>query len=687
MPLTAVVDPGGENYLQWAKSKISFWHKQMLQSGQTVLNKTILVDDATRIYVKMLYVGNNTFIDKVRITAGVLLNFLMVKKNGDYYALFKNGEVEGIRLTGSPQPPLYPSRLTKGYVVPTELQLSNSAARSAASRYTGLMRGVIGCYYSRGISAPFSSTYTCTHGIIKKTLTVDGTATDLYWIVELCKYGEPEAGIYIAPITYTGTCSGSWSVTAYMPTTAERAADPTITTRYGTRLSLAWALTAGRANVSRIVEGAAMPTGDVWRDTYGWALSETGAEAQQVTYHKIIDFQSVISATAGLVVMNMSRWKVVFTLSGLTVATATITAAVTQEEVDVRAEFLASGNTLPTGATEPWYGAVRAASSRVWVPMLDTGGPNGRYICNYEGTADYSEPSTAATTASGYDADGAHYTAAQDAPIHVHYNGETAVIVRWKVSIPMVQGSFHYSNLGTIVLESYTWPEGYVGFDCALYDGVVRRATRSRIVTEPAVWGIPGPEAPESQGYSNEPLFREPTEEEQLDGVSSIAYIPYSDINISDPSELRSAAYLVLSAEDRESVVFVWRKVEEARGGYQTSSNNVSYGITMTSITSTVTGKCAVLIGGSVFETDLAFGARPNYYITTSSIKGFQPLEGGSETSTDRATSTLITMRGNQPDPLQSLRRVADASTYVGGFTDITIDDVVTFVGKEPAPT
>ena len=75
MSLSLSVDPGGEQFVTFAKKKLKQWHAEMLRTGQQALARTMLVDTGDTIYFNSLHLGNGVFRDRIRIvvTGGFIL--------------------------------------------------------------------------------------------------------------------------------------------------------------------------------------------------------------------------------------------------------------------------------------------------------------------------------------------------------------------------------------------------------------------------------------------------------------------------------------------------------------------------------------------------------------------------------------------------------------------------------------
>lgn len=310
------------------------------------------------------------------------LGFLLVRDGERYNAHYNDGVVENIYpIDGQPRPEPDPADRTKGYKVPTQLRVG-AASRTQASKFSGLMRLVVGCYHAAGKDAPFSYTFAKTHGILKLDVPVGNppVLTTRYWVTEISPNG-----IFAAPIVNTGKCCDSWSIARYIPTTAEVEENPSLQ-QFRDELSLANAWLAGRPGVLLLQPPAAMndaySSGSTWYPDCGWAFSASGVNAQNVV---------VFQSTSPLPLhYRCSRFKINFSLQPDGNPTATIT----EEESNKVAAF-------------PNF-------SGVWMPT----GPN---------TWQNTESLTAAQQLTM-----PHVS--QDAPIHVYYVGEQEIITRWQLA-------------------------------------------------------------------------------------------------------------------------------------------------------------------------------------------------------------------------------------------------------------
>ena len=321
-----------------------------------------------------------------------------------YSAYYVDGVVERIHPwdgTPSPDPTIPVTFRTVGYKVPDDLTNETFETRNTASRYSGLMRAVVGCYHSGGKDAPFSYSWAKTHGIVKFAMSI-GDPADRYWIVEVSA-----SGVYAAPIRYTGECCGSWGVVKYMPTADQLAENPSLA-QYKTTLSLAWAF-AGRpdSGVTQLLAASDMVTAyarSPFFGGHGWAFNYSGTEAQAVTQEFLLTPAKHY---------NCSRFKLSFSFSqeadgGL------LSCVIATVEADLPASF---------------------SGGQVWVPT----GP-----ATWDGTrvAD----ATSITTYPN-----------QNAPIHVYYAGDMEIVTRFTLA--------KYTDVTYDYTPAYQSEEGPIGWD------------------------------------------------------------------------------------------------------------------------------------------------------------------------------------------------------------------------------
>ena len=244
-------------------------------------SKRVVLPGLAQIEVRTI--GAERFIKITALGCKDRRGFFITRTTGGIYSARYNDEVVEIidPITGLPRPDPETASRTIGYVVPSQLQGSQFDLTSAA-KFSGLMRLVVGCRHSAGLEAPFSYTWTRTHGIVKLPVSVGDppTTKTRYWIVEVSI-----GGVFAAPIKNTRRCCDSWDVTKYQPTDAEIEEDPTLA-QHRTLLSLEWAFSVERPNVVQLVSAADMDTayslGAPWHPSIGWAFSASGIQAQNV---------------------------------------------------------------------------------------------------------------------------------------------------------------------------------------------------------------------------------------------------------------------------------------------------------------------------------------------------------------------------------------------------------------------
>ena len=299
------IDPGGEGYLPYAQGLLralkATLNGMKLNSGRRNFitpdgNGSIIVrtrrgrPGAAREVAFSQDSSPDSWYDSIKIETGCTdrRGFMLVRDNAferaPYQAYYVDGVIERIQPTeGELISPVPEVRRSKGYKIPGEL--SNNDYTRVASLYSGLIREAAGCYHGGGKNAPFSYTWACTHGIVKKTI-ADPEPHDAYWLIEV-----HSGGVYAAPIKVTGKCCDSWGVKQYMPTSAQVEENSNLRA-YAEIVSLQWAY-AGRPN-SGVVQllthddmAAVYASYGPWHDGCGWAFSYSGHEAANVVAKQV----------------------------------------------------------------------------------------------------------------------------------------------------------------------------------------------------------------------------------------------------------------------------------------------------------------------------------------------------------------------------------------------------------------
>lgn len=309
--------------------------------------------------------------------------FLLTKENENYDARYNDGFIERINpINGTPRPDPDPATRTRGYKVPDELRVAEDA-RPSASKFTGLMRLAVGCYHSRGLDAPFSYTFAKTHGVLKIDVPVGNPPEPRtrYFVIEISA-----SGVFAAPIDNTGNCCDSWGISRYVPTDEEIAEQPSLE-QFKTTLSLNWAFSVGRQGVVELLTAGdvavAFTSGFPWYGDCGWAFSASGVTAQNVVQTEV--------GAAALRRFLCSRFQFSFALD----FNNNLTAALAIAEFQQVAQFPAFSGVFQPIAAHTW---------------LKTQGLTAGQL-----------PLTTFIN--------------QNAPIHVYYDGETAIVTRWTMAI------------------------------------------------------------------------------------------------------------------------------------------------------------------------------------------------------------------------------------------------------------
>ena len=374
-------------------------------TGSTYTSKTLQPEDGTRIIVRLA--GAERFIH-IHVTPPCTdrQGFLLTRSNNygeqTYTANYVDGYSERINpITGTPRPDPDPADRTKNQKVAPDLFLGAFYGKTPA-KFTGLMRKVVGCYHLRGLNAPFNYTWGTTHGIVKRTTKVNNVDVTKHWIVEISSLG-----VWAAPISETGKCCDSWDVSMYQPTAKELEENPGWQT-YKTTLSLWWAAVYGkRPGVHNAWGNMTEPygQGSPWFTDHGWAFSASGNECRAVTQRK---------ETVPDDHFKCNQWKIVFTDDGQGELVASL------ENVDQDQVY------IPLLDSPLWV----PDSPGVW-SGVDSYLPTGTETSFFPGT---------------------------DAPLHVFFDGENAVVTRAAFSratipafqtppVPVAGGTINYDSL------------------------------------------------------------------------------------------------------------------------------------------------------------------------------------------------------------------------------------------------
>jgi len=211
--------------------------------------------------------------------------FLLARQGSNFYAHYVDAVIEAINPPeGFPRPDPDPADRTKRVVVPVSFRGTNPLLHKHGSRYTGQMRRVVQCQYSRGIESRFKYGWPTTHGILEYPYPrqIGSTAGEesiefskrRFWIVEISS-----AGVYAAPVTFGLKCM---SCAAHLSDYAQPGSD----------VDLAWAFVNKNESgkVLRLLDAAgiaqAYAYGSPWYAGMGWAFSWSGRAASNVVQRK-----------------------------------------------------------------------------------------------------------------------------------------------------------------------------------------------------------------------------------------------------------------------------------------------------------------------------------------------------------------------------------------------------------------
>lgn len=314
-----------------------------------------------------------------------------------YKAHFVDGVSEPIvPSSGSPRPDPETQDRTIGFKVPPELFAGNFQG-TPASKYSGQMRKVVGCYYSSGRQNRFAHTHTKTHGIVTRTTNINNVLVTSDWLVEISSLG-----VYAVRMPAPNKCCDGWDITPFLPTKKELEDFPAWT-QYKVELSLWWAKEHGaRTAVHNVIGNMAEPydDGTPWSLEQGWAFSASGNEVMQVFAAANNDPESHF---------DMSRWTITFGDDGQGHLTAVLT---------------------PNERKVPFTPLLQ---NEVWIPT---------------------DPVTW-TGINAFPAGGSEvaFYPTQDCPIHVYYDGEEAIITRWSLTKETVP-AFTTPTFGSVTWDT-----------------------------------------------------------------------------------------------------------------------------------------------------------------------------------------------------------------------------------------
>ena len=176
----------------------------------------------------LAYASQNGIVENriVRYTGCVASDGFMLARTGplsdaQWWALYPDGTVEEIKPPeGKPRPDPDEAVRTKRVSIPSSLR--GSVVPAYASQFTGQMRQVVQCEFSRGSNTKFSYTFGRTHGLLEYPAHVSGAdraseaaarARAKYFVIEISA-----AGVYAAPVKFGIDCCSAALVSAYMAT-------------------------------------------------------------------------------------------------------------------------------------------------------------------------------------------------------------------------------------------------------------------------------------------------------------------------------------------------------------------------------------------------------------------------------------------------------------------------------------
>ena len=217
--------------------------------------------------------------------------FLLTRSATQFFAYYPDGVVEEINPPqGFPRPDPDPADRTQRVSLPTSFLGTNPLLYKHASRYSGLMRRVVQCEFSRGVESRFDWRWTKTHGILEypkprqigdtKGEEAANVARRRQWIIEISN-----AGVFAAPMAPGHEClTCATDIGRYVPVGESV-------------VNLAASYAAELSGVERLLDAAgiapAFAAGTVWYDGMGWAFSWSGWAASNVVHKTIFDGDGV----------------------------------------------------------------------------------------------------------------------------------------------------------------------------------------------------------------------------------------------------------------------------------------------------------------------------------------------------------------------------------------------------------
>ena len=312
----------------------------------------------------------------------------LLKKNGSAYSAYYNdGTIERINpVTRQPRPDPDTAVRTKKVKVPDELL--DGSKRGAM--FSGLMRMAVQCAHARGVNTVFSYSWAKTHGIVEyldqapansgsSAAVAAQSALNRYWVVEISA-----AGVFAAPITWSGKCCDGFLVRQYLDTGSQA-------------LDLQWAYNAGRTGVTRLLSSGSVATAYAASPFYaehGWAFSRSGLHAQHVT-----------AASTGLH-YDTKRWKIDFTITVVNNVPTLSGAAINVVESGSLVFPATDPHWIPTGTVGEWSAVPRILSSDLTgayagpVHVFYQG--ESEFVTRYENSGVTAFPATVTTDANFY---------------------------------------------------------------------------------------------------------------------------------------------------------------------------------------------------------------------------------------------------------------------------------------------
>lgn len=413
---------------------------------------------------------------------GFLLARTGSTSNAKFWAMFNDAYTEEIDPpTGAPRPDPDPAVRTKRQSLPPTLRSGNPGNYVLGSMFTGQMRTVVQCEFSRGQETKFSHTWSRTHGLLEfprpHMSGSDLAAEKLnrqrrkYFVLEVSP-----AGVYAAPVTFGMSCASCALVNEYvldgsisLNLAAFHAANPT-------------------GKVQRVMAAEAIAPafaqGSPWYNACGWAFSYSGTKAANVV-HKLDNSAGFTAYATKLLRLDFS-----VALAGETTVVSIVRfGAVARVTFSAPHQFLDGDIAAVQGANEDEYNGAHVVTNATAL-TLDFA-LNGAPLSPATGTIKVANLSAQATVSASlstaetgrviFKAGGggtiwipagsglwqgispaSSNAQTVSGPVHVFYDGEDEVVTRWSDAITNV-AAFEVATPASSSGGSNTWSGNATG--------------------------------------------------------------------------------------------------------------------------------------------------------------------------------------------------------------------------------